>query len=288
MAVYKHSYRGYEGTLTPAWSRFRILPRYAHRTLYRTRFLIVFRLLCFFIPLIFGTLIYLAHNLDFLTSFQPAARQFVAINARFFYVYLYIQGILAVLLTAFAGPSLISPDLVNNGLVLYLCRPFSRAEYVLGKTWTLAAMLSSITWIPGLILFGIQASLAGGGWFGANLGIAGAMFAGGVAWVLILALLAMVISAWVRWRIAAGALLLGIFFLGAGFGGAINAVMDTHNGDLINLGSMIAVVWRHLFGLDEANAPISPGTAWAALLIVCALCLFFLTRKVKAYEVVRG
>jgi hypothetical protein len=39
---------------------------------------------------------------------------------------------LALFLAAFIGPGLISPDLHNNALSLYLARPFSRAEYVLG------------------------------------------------------------------------------------------------------------------------------------------------------------
>ena len=31
MAVYKKAYRGYDGPLTPAWSRFLVIPRYASR-----------------------------------------------------------------------------------------------------------------------------------------------------------------------------------------------------------------------------------------------------------------
>ena len=38
---------------------------------------------------------------------------------------------------------------------LYLARPFSRTEYVLGKASTLVILLSLLTWIPGLFLFGV-------------------------------------------------------------------------------------------------------------------------------------
>jgi ABC-type transport system involved in multi-copper enzyme maturation permease subunit len=51
----------------------------------------------------------------------------------------------AFLLTAFVGPGLISPDLGNNALVLYFCRPFSRTEYVAGKLLVLVKLLSYIT-----------------------------------------------------------------------------------------------------------------------------------------------
>ena len=37
MAVYKRSYRGYAGPLTPTWSRFAILPRYAYRDLFQSK-----------------------------------------------------------------------------------------------------------------------------------------------------------------------------------------------------------------------------------------------------------
>ena len=39
MAVYKRSYRAYTGRLTPEWSRFYILTRYALRNLFRSKFL---------------------------------------------------------------------------------------------------------------------------------------------------------------------------------------------------------------------------------------------------------
>src|SRR5258707_13066390 len=51
------------------------------------------------------------------------------------------------------GPPLVSRDLRNNALPLYLCRPFTRTEDVLGKMSVLLILLSAITWIPQLLLF---------------------------------------------------------------------------------------------------------------------------------------
>ena len=56
--------------------------------------------------------------------------------------FLSVQGVFAFLLTAYAGPGLISPDLSNNALPLYLCRPISRTEYVLSKMAVLFIPLS--------------------------------------------------------------------------------------------------------------------------------------------------
>src|SRR5437899_8380240 len=218
MAVYKRTYRRYSGELTPAWSRFLVLYRYSRQNLLRSRLLTGFFVICFFFPLLCVLDIYLVHNLSFLAKYGLDARQFLAIDNKFFFYFIDAQGVLAFLFTAFTGPGLISPDLANGALPLYFCRPFSRAEYVAGKMSALAVLLSQITLVPGLVLFLVQASLAGRHWLAENFWIAGSIVVASGIWIAILALLAMALSAWVKWRFVAGALLLAIFFFGAGFG----------------------------------------------------------------------
>ena len=95
------------------------------------------------------------HNLSALKMLQ--IRDLVEINARFFLNFLGWQSMMAFFLAAFVGPGQVSPDLANNALPLYLARPFSRAEYVLGKMSVLLILMSVMTWIPGLLLFVLQA-----------------------------------------------------------------------------------------------------------------------------------
>ena len=161
-----------------------------------------------------------------------------------------VQGVLAFLMTAFAGPGLISPDLANGALPLYFCRPFSRAEYVLGKSSVLGILLSEITWIPGVILFVIQASFAGTAWTWDNLWIAGSLFLSSLILIAILSLLAMALSAWVKWRIVAGALLLAVMFFGAGFAQAINAVLRIDGGSFLQ---------SHLLSGNGLDEPVLSG-----------------------------
>ena len=52
MAVYKKTYRPYEGELTPGWSRFLVIPRYAFVEFRGKRFLSIFFFLSFIYPLI--------------------------------------------------------------------------------------------------------------------------------------------------------------------------------------------------------------------------------------------
>src|SRR5208337_1896438 len=286
MAVYRRSYALYSGALTPAWSRCLVLFRYSRQNLFRSKFQTALFALCFFYPVacLFG--IYVAHNLNFLQRAGVGGLQFVNIDSKFFFYFVNVQGVLAFLLTAFTGPGLISPDIANGALPLYFCRPFSRAEYVLGKSSVLAILLSQITWVPGLILFVMQASLAGASWTWSNLWIAGSLFVSSVIWIAILSLLAMALSAWVKWRIVAGALLLGVMFFGAGFAQAINSVMRTQLGDFLNIAYLMGTVWNALFQVDVEHA-IPVVQAWVALLVYCTICLGLLMRKVRAYEVIR-
>lgn len=286
MAVYKRTYHRYTGELTPAWSRFLILYRYSRKSMLSSRPLTGFFVLCFFFPLFCILEIYLTHNLDFLAKYGFDASQFLSINNKFFFYFTDVQGVLAFILTAFTGPGLISPDVANGALPLYFCRPFSRVEYVAGKMAALAVLLSQITWVPGLVLFAVQASLAGRHWLAENLWIAGSILLASWIWIAILCLLAMALSAWVKWRFVAGALMLGVFFFGSGFGHAINAVMRTDSGSLLDIGNLIVVVWTGLFRI-ASELPTSTAAAWIMLLAVCGFCLLLLMRKVRAYEVIK-
>jgi ABC-2 type transport system permease protein len=285
MAIYRRNYRPYSGAQTPEWSRFLVLFRYSRRNLFRSKFLTVFFVLCFFWPIACLVAIYLAHSASFLTKLGLPP-EFISIDNMFFLRFMIVQGWLAFLMTAFAGPGLISPDLANGALPLYFCRPFSRAEYVLGKSSVLAILLSEITWIPGLILFVIQAGFAGSTWTWGNLWIAGSLILSSLILIAILSLLAMALSAWVKWRIVAGTLLLAVIFFGKGFGEAINAVLRIDSGHFVDLVYLVATVWANLFSLDNERT-ITASQAWIAILVYCSICLWLLMRKVRAYEVVR-
>jgi ABC-2 type transport system permease protein len=285
VAVYRRTYTSYSGPLTSERTRFLVLFRYSRKSLFRSKLQTGLFVLCFFYPLACLLLVYLAHNLGFLDRFGGVG-EFIKIDNKFFLTFITVQGVLAFVLTAFTGPGLISPDLSNGALPLYFCRPFSRAEYVLGKASVLAILLSQITWIPGLVLFVVQASLAGSTWAWGHLWIAGSIVLSSLIWIAILSLLAMALSAWVKWRVVAGALLLAVLFFGAGFGQAINAVMRTQSGSFLNVIQLMGTVWTSLFRVPIEGS-ISAAEAWVALLIYCGICLALLVRKIRAFEVVK-
>jgi len=286
MAVYKRSYRGYSGEITPSWSRFLVLYRFSRRTLFRSKAQTGFFVLCFFFPLLCLLGVYANSHLSALAFLGQRSAPFLEINGQFFSIFLAVQAAFAFLLTAFIGPGLVSPDLANGALTLYLSRPLSRTEYVLGKMSVLVITLSWITWLPGLVLFFVQASIAGWQWMWDNAWIARAIVMGSFVLILVLSLAALALSAWVKWRVVAGALLLGMFFLGTGFAHAINAVLRTQQGYLVDISQLVSIVWHDLFR-ETGDPPFSVTEASIALLVFTAFCLYLLMRKVKANEVVR-
>jgi ABC-2 type transport system permease protein len=286
MAVYKRTYKAYEGALTPAWSRFLILPRSAYGRLLQSKFLVMYLVACFFFPLGCVAFIYASHNLSFLAAMNIPAGPLLKVDDGFFQFFCGFQAGMAVLLTAFVGPGLVAPDLANNALPLYFCRPFTRAEYVFGKMSLLLALLSAITWVPGLVLFLVQSSLAGTAWARENIWIAISIFESLLVWDIVLCLIALALSAWVKWRIAAGGAILAVFFAGAGFGTAVNAIVRTDYGSLFDLRKVIGLIFSEMFR-DTAVQAVPVSDAWTALAVTCAISLWLLSKRVKAFEVVK-
>ncbi|SPE30412.1 conserved membrane hypothetical protein [Candidatus Sulfopaludibacter sp. SbA6] len=300
MAVYKKTYRPYEGELTSSWRRWLVIPRYAFEDLHRSKFLTIFFCASFLQPLISAIIIYVQHNASvFNLVGAQGANRLISINVVFFMTSLGWQSMLALFLASFIGPGQVSPDLANNALALYLARPFSRTEYVLGKMSVLLILLSAMTWVPGLLLFAYQGYLEGWDWMTANIRFASGIFFGGWIWILILSLLALSLSAWVKWKPAAGGLMFGVFFVAAGFGATINAVQRTNWGHLFNISYLIGSVWVWLFegankttnGAVFFRAPqgeeLPLWCSWAALAVLSLICLYMLARKIRGTEVVR-
>ena len=294
MAVHRRAYRPYEGPLTPERGRFLVVARYALQELVESRVLMTFVVLCL-VP-------FLAEAVGIYVANSPPARALLKMSggpdpmrAEFFAGTLTVQGTLAFVLAAWVAPVFVSPDLVNGALALYLSRPLSRAEYVLGKATALAALLSLVTWVPVLALFALQAGLAPGDWLFAHLRVAGATLLGSWIWIAVLTLLGLALSAWIKLRLVASASLFAVFFVGSALGEVWRAALSDPWGRLLNLPYLIGVVWLDLFGIvpTPATGPqarplteLPTWAAWSGLLATCILCLWLLDRRLRAREVV--
>ena len=306
MAVYEQTYKPYTGKLTPEGSRFLIIPRHTLRGVFNSKLFTAFYVICFLPLLIEAVLIYLHHNVTALAIMNLNARELIPIDGTFFQYFVNIQGGFAFFVALLVGPPLVSRDLRNNALPLYLCRPFSRTEYVMGKMSVLLILLSGITWVPQLLMFLFQSYLQGFDWFRSNLWIASAIIIGGLVWILLLGLLSQTVSALLKWRIVASGAMLGIVFIPSVFATVVNFIFQTHWANIISLFGLMGNVTAGLFGtFDRVGGRILISdfddngvkevlllepplwACWAALFLFCAVCLAVLHWKIKAYEVVR-
>jgi len=285
-ALRDRGFHAYEGERTAVWTRFLVITRYALEDLLGTRRIIAGLVVSVIGPLVAAVLIYLHHNAEALNITQLPLDRLIPINGGFFLWVLKGQAFVAFFLTLAAGATLISSDMRDNALPLYLGRPLSRFEYVLGKLAVLLVLGSIPTWVLGLTLYGLQVSLTGTSWLGENLVIGMGMFLGSWVLILILGLVCLAISALMRAK-AAAEVTFGSFFIALLLTGlAIDGFLGTSWGAQLNLPLVLDAVWRPMFGL--APSPhLTVVQAWTSVFAMIGLSVLILWRRVKAYEVIK-
>ena len=295
MAVYKRRYNSYAGSLTPQWSRFFVLTRFAFAELFKSRLFVLLLILCI-VPCLFSAgFIFVANNktLQLLMQLRPDM-DFFKVESQYFIVIMMVQTQAAFLLNCWVGPVLISGDLTNGALPLFLSRPFSRPDYVLGKFAVLGLLLSAVTWIPCLLLFSLQAGLARNGWIWSHLWMVAPIVLCSAIWILMLSLISLAVSAWVKLRIVATGIIFVAFFIPAGLGEMFNAIMGTYWGELLNFSSLFRRILVHSFreesmlGAFTRESQIPFPMTWTMLVLVCIFALFVLNARLRARETVRG
>lgn len=287
MAVYERAYRGYSGAYTPEWSRFLVLPRYGLSRVFASRLFVAFFAVCFIPVLVLAVWIYLRYNAQVLQLLGAQPGDISPVEAETFMTFLGIEGkFLGLLMALIVAPALIAPDMLNNAMPLYLSRPFSRTEYITGKLLVLVVLLSAITWVPYLLMFGLQAYLAGWEWTSENLNIPVAIFVGSWTWILSLSLISLAVAAVFKRKVWSRVFMFVLLFSLAAFGAILAEGIGLWFGHNLNVFQMNLVIWAQLFGVSIGDTtPV--WSAWLTLIVACALSLRMLYTRVRAYEVVR-
>src|SRR5580693_4250884 len=124
MAVYKRRYNPYVGSLTPGWSRFFVLTRYAFADLFKSRFFVLLLILSLIPTLFFAGYIFIANNKTVQLFMQIRSGDLFSVESRYFILIMMVQTQAAFLLNCWVGPVLIAGDLTNGALPLFLSGPF--------------------------------------------------------------------------------------------------------------------------------------------------------------------
>lgn len=285
MAVYKRGYRRYGDMTTGRWSRLMILPGYGWRALLQRRLIVSILVWAMFWPLGCLGFIYFSNHTELLLQIESGIKKYLQIDGGFFLLFMRVQAVFSLLISVFAAPGLIVPDLANNALQLYFSRPFSRAEYIFSRLLVLLGLLSLVTWIPGILLFFMQSGMAGWNWFETNWNIGLGVFIGFLLWNFLVSLVALAGSAYVKKRIIAEASILGILFILPAAAAIFNTVFSVTWASLFDPVQVTNRIWHWLLGTTPESGPTVSGSL-LAVLVMTAVLLAVLGRKIRPVEVV--
>ena len=286
MSVYDRTYKGYSGRITPSWSRWSVLARYALEDTFRSRIFVGFFIVCFIPPLIAAVMIYLRYNVEALAILELSILDLIKIDAGFFRNFVYgPQSTLAFAMVLIVGPALVSPDLRNNALPLLLSRPLSKTDYVLGKLTVLVALASLITWVPALALFALQSYLAGREWFTENLRLVFAIPISFGVWIFVLSVFALAISAWVKWKPWARIAFLGAIFVATALGQIFTLLYETWWGSLIVVSALMGRLTASCYG-GESGGDGRVVRGCRGLIALAAVSLVEMYWRIRAFEVI--
>ena len=290
MAIFQKAYQGYYGPVSPPFERTLVIFRYALADAFRSRLFVAFFAICFLPSVALMCAIYTYYNLDLLLQFDVVPEDLLAIDGSFFFFLMQMpQTFLIFVLVITVGPTMISPDLRNNAMPLYLSRSISKASYIMGKLLVLLVLGSLISWIPGIFLILFQAWMGGDGWLADNLYLLVAAPVSSLISLVSLSLLAFAVSAWVKWKVMARVAFFGVLFLGSILGDVIQEIFGGWAGNVVDLTAALEVLVDTLYRngqLIPGSQDMPVGAAAAVFLLVSILSIAVLTRRIRAFQVV--
>lgn len=291
MAIFQKSYQGYAGELKSPKSRPWVIFRYAvydlfQSRMYGSRMFTALFMISFIPSLALMCIIYMRNNLETLFQVEVPGQEIFTINAEFFLIWM--QGphlFMIFILVLIVGPALISPDMRNNAMPLYLSRPISKAGYIAGKLLVLIVLGSIITWLPGLLLILFQASMAGGAWLAENRHLIPAAMASSLLSIICLSMLSLAVSACIKWKAIARLTFFGMVFLLSAFSNVAEQIFDGWFANIFSLLNIADVMVSHFYRIYTSQLMPLP-VAVAMIVVITAVSTLVLVRRIRAFEVV--
>ncbi len=280
MPIYDQGYRRYEARAPLRRVRFWPITREALRMLLaRKAFLGL--LIAAWVPFLVRLV-----QVYVVTRF-PEAGRILPVDATLFGVFLNQQVGFVILLSVFGGAGLVANDLRSGAVLVYLSRPLTRRDYVLGKLGVLLALGFSATLVPGLLLYLLCLGLAPDTFLAWRLWwVAPALVLHALLVSLAIGLMMLAISSLSKSARVAGLGFFGLLAVLEVTRGLLWVVYRTRWGTLVSVQGALRAVGNALFGISERGF----GAPWPACLAALALmalgCLWVLRARVRAVEVV--
>lgn len=277
MPIHDQGYRRYGGRRLPHGGAWWVIARTQLRAALKYR-LFIMLLIASYIPFVVrGVQTYLS------TSFQ--AVPMLAVSAQTFRDFLDQQAIFIFLITIALGGAM-ADDRRANALQLYLSKPLTRVEYILGRLVPVLACLLAVTLLPAMVLLLLQIAFSGSTAFvRENLFLLPAITIASLMQALLSSSAILALASLSKSRRFVAIMYAGVIFFSSAMSAVLRGITGSRAWVAISPGDLIDVIADGVFrvgGSRPLPVPVAVAVV-AALIVVCALIL---ERRVRAVEVV--
>lgn len=280
MPIYEQAYRKYEARAPLRTVRFWPITREALRLVLAPRAFLGLLGLAW-LPFVVRVI-----QVYVVTRF-PEAGRVLPVDGRLFGEFLNQQIGFTLLLSIFGGSGLVANDLRTGAILVYLSRPLTRRDYVLGKLGVLLTLNLGVTLAPALLLYATGLALAPEQFLKWELAWIGpAVVAHALLVSLSVSLFALAVSS-----LSKSARVAGVSFFGLVFGmEVVRQVLEggfgRHEAVLLSIQADLRALGNLFFGIAERGGALPWFYPAAVLLAVGLGCLAVLRARVRAVEIV--
>ena len=277
MPIHDQGYRRYAGHREAHGRTWMVITRAGLMERLRERKFLGLLLVAWLPFLVRSVQLYVAAN------YQQAS--FLNATPTMFRDYLAQQGVFVFFITLYVGSGLIANDRRANALQIYLSKPLSRVDYVVGKLATLLIFLTAVTWVPGILLLIMQILFAGNLTFlKANLFLFPAITVFSAVTVLTSSFTMLALSSLSKSRRFVAVMYAGLIFFTAAMYQALKGITGSSAWVFISPGDVLDVIGDRIFRSTEPEnlLPI----ALVTVVVLVAGSVYVLERRVRGVEVV--
>ena len=278
MPIHDQGYRHYKGQRAPHGGAWWVIARAHIQTLIRYRWFQVL-LLASWAPFIVraGQIYFATTNVqiaELLATTPDTFRDFLSQQRFFVFLIIIMQS------------GLIADDRRTNALQLYLSKPLTRVEYVLGKLIPPLLFVLAVTLLPAVLLLFLQVVFAGNMTFvRQNLFLLPAITLFSLVQALLSAFAILALSSLSKSRRFVAIMYAGIVFFTAAMYQVLRAITTSRTWAVISPGEMLDVIANAIFR-SRAESPVPVYVAIIVIVVIIGLAMLILERRIRGVEVV--
>lgn len=278
MPIHDQGYRRYGGRREPIGRTWSVIARSGIVNMVRRRLFLGLLLLAWLPFVVYAVQFYVAANFPQASMLAATAKKF-----RDFFEW---QTLFVFFVTIYVGAGLIANDRRANALQIYLSKPLTRIEYVVGKLAVLLVFLVGVTWLPAMLLLLLQIMFAGNLTFlRNNLFLFPAITVFAAVQVFSAAFAMLALSSMSRSSRFVGVMYAGLIFFTAAMYQALRHMVGSSAFVFLSPTDCLDIIANAIFRTPSGYA-VPVWVAFASILGLMVASLVILERRVRGVEVV--